>query len=82
MDTPRARRTLGAVVAFGACVGLLPLQGRLMAMLDLVSLPTLQLTLQLGLPFLAVTLGFVHAVDDLDDGVRAALGLVEQHASV
>lgn len=78
MDTPRARRTLGAVVAFGACVGLLPLQGRLMAMLDLVSLPTLQL----GLPFLAVTLGFVHAVDDLDDGVRAALGLVEQHASV
>lgn len=49
-----------------------------MAMLDLVSLPTLQL----GLPFLAVTLGFVHAVDDLDDGVRAALGLVEQHASV
>ncbi|MHB8911990.1 MAG: hypothetical protein ACYC42_04985 [Lysobacter sp.] len=56
--TPRARRALGTVVAFGACVGLLPLQGRLMAMLDLVSLPTLQL----GLPFLAVTLGVAHAL--------------------
>ena len=56
--TRRARRWLGAVVAFGACVGLLPLQGRLMAMLDLVSLPTLQQ----GLPFLAVTLGVVHAL--------------------
>ena len=56
--TPRARRALGAVVAFGACIGLLPLQGRLMAMLDLVSLPMLQQ----GLPFLAVTLGVVHAL--------------------
>ena len=56
--TQRARRSLGAVVAFGACIGLLPLQGRLMAMLDLVSLPTLQQ----GLPFLAVTLGVVHAL--------------------
>ena len=56
--TPRARRALGAVVALGACIGLLPLQGRLMAMLDLVSLPTLQQ----GLPFLAVTLGVVHAL--------------------
>ena len=56
--TPRARRALGAVVAFGACIGLLPLQGRLMAMLDLVSLPMLQQ----GLPFLALTLGVVHAL--------------------
>lgn len=53
-----ARRALGAVVAFGGCMGLLPLQGRLMAMLDLVSLDMLQL----GLPFLAVTLGVVHAL--------------------
>jgi len=53
-----ARRALGAVVAFGACIGLLPLQGRLIAMLDLVSLPTLQL----GLPFLALTLGVAHAL--------------------
>lgn len=53
----RARRTLGAIVAFGACIGLLPLQGRLMAMLDLVPLQALQL----GLPFLAITLGLVHA---------------------
>ena len=58
MWTVRARRALGAVVAFGAGIGLLPLQGRLMAMLDLVSLPTLQL----GLPFLAVTLGVAHAL--------------------
>lgn len=56
--TPRARRVLGAVVALGAGIGLLPLQGRLMAMLDLVSLPMLQQ----GLPFLAVTLGVVHAL--------------------
>ncbi len=54
----RARRGLGAAVGFGACIGLLPLQGRLMAMLDLVSLPTLQQ----GLPFLAVTLGVAHAL--------------------
>lgn len=53
-----ARRALGAVVAFGGCMGLLPLQGRLMAMLDLVSLEMLRL----GLPFLAVTLGLVHAL--------------------
>lgn len=53
-----ARRALGAIVAFGGCIGLVPLQGRLLAMLDLVSLPTLQL----GLPFLALTLGVVHAV--------------------
>lgn len=56
--TKGARRSLGAIVAFGACIGLLPLQGRLMAMLDLVPLQTLQL----GLPFLAVTLGVVHAL--------------------
>lgn len=56
--SPRARRALAATVAFGACIGLLPLQGRLMAMLDLVSLQTLQF----GLPFLAVTLGVVHAL--------------------
>ncbi len=54
----RARRALAAIVAFGACIGLLPLQGRLMAMLDLVSLQTLQF----GLPFLAVTLGVAHAL--------------------
>lgn len=56
--SPRGRRALGAVVALGGCIGLLPLQGRLMAMLDLVSLPTLQL----GLPFLALTLGVVHGL--------------------
>ena len=56
--TPRARRALGAVVAFGACIGLLPLQGRLMVMLDVVSLPMLQQ----GLPFLALTLGIAHAL--------------------
>lgn len=56
--TKGARRALGAIVAFGACIGLLPLQGRLIAMLELVPLQTLQL----GLPFLAVTLGAVHAL--------------------
>lgn len=69
--TPRARRALGAVVAFGACIGLLPLQGRLMAMLDLVSLPMLQL----GLPFLAVTLGVAHALVWALWPVRAGSGV-------
>lgn len=53
-----ARRALGAIVGFGACVGLLPLQARLIAMLDVVPLQTLQS----GLPFLAVTLGVAHAL--------------------
>lgn len=66
-----ARRALGAAVAFGGCMGLLPLQGRLMAMLDLVSLEMLQL----GLPFLAVTLGVVHAL-------AWALGPVRQGSGV
>ena len=68
--TPRARRAIGAVVALGACIGLLPLQGRLMAMLDLVSLPTLQE----GLPFLAVTLGVAHALAWALWPVRAGTG--------
>ncbi len=67
----RARRALGAVVALGACIGLLPLQGRMVAMLDLVSLPTLQL----GLPFLAVTLGVVHALAWAIGPVRAGSGV-------
>lgn len=69
-STP-ARRALGAVVGFGACIGLLPLQGRLMAMLDLVSLQTLQL----GLPFLAVTLGIVHALAWALGPARAGSGV-------
>jgi hypothetical protein len=68
--TPPARRAIGAVVALGACIGLLPLQGRLMAMLDLVSLPTLQQ----GLPFLAVTLGVAHALAWALWPVRAGSG--------
>ena len=56
--TVQSRRALGAIVAFGACVGLLPLQARLIAMLDVVPLQTLQS----GLPFLAVTLGVAHAL--------------------
>ena len=68
--TPRARRAIGGVVALGACMGLLPLQGRLMAMLDLVSLPTLQQ----GLPFLAVTLGVAHALAWALWPVRAGSG--------
>jgi hypothetical protein len=68
--TPPARRALGAVVALGACIGLLPLQGRLMAVLDLVSLPTLQQ----GLPFLAVTLGVAHALAWALWPVRAGSG--------
>ena len=66
-----SRRALGAIVAFGACIGLLPLQGRLLAMLDLVSLQTLQL----GLPFLAVTLGVVHALAWLLAPVREGSGV-------
>ncbi|MFD0739668.1 hypothetical protein ACFQZQ_10295 [Lysobacter koreensis] len=54
----RARRAFGVVVGFAACIGLLPLQGRLLAMLDVVSLDLLQN----GLPFLAVTLGAVHGL--------------------
>ena len=67
----RARRWLGAVVALGGCLGLLPLQGRLMGMLDLVSLQTLQL----GLPFLAVTLGVAHAVAWAVAPARAGSGV-------
>ena len=54
----RSRRALGAVVALGGSLGLLPLQVRLIGMLDLVSLQALQL----GLPFLAATLSIVHAL--------------------
>jgi hypothetical protein len=56
--SPRTRRALAAIVAFGACAGLLPLQGRLIAMFGVVPLETLQF----GLPFLAVTLGAAHAL--------------------
>lgn len=75
--TPGARRALAAVVALGACMGLLPLQGRLMAMLDLVSLPMLQR----GLPFLAVTLGAAHAVLWALWPVRAGSGVWPSFAS-
>lgn len=67
----RSRRVLGAIVAFTGCLGLLPLQGRLMAMLDLVSLETLQL----GLPFLALSLGLVHALLWLLAPVRTGSGV-------
>lgn len=52
---PGARRMLGSVVAFGACIGVVPLQGRLIGMLELVPMELLAN----GLPWLALVLGVV-----------------------